>query len=192
MEENSYLKTIRNYISPSFGLSCYLNLLLKERTFKKKETLKLADEYCAVLLFISSGTLRLYTIDAEEETTLLFWHQHQFIVPMATLGNYTEGKLFIEFLDDATLTGYSDKHTANLYKLFPEYRVLMNKLYQHQLAALLLHTTALSRLNANARFNQLMHTRPELFNLCDLKTIASYLGIHPKVLSRLRSKAVKK
>ncbi len=192
MEENDYLKAIRNYISPSFGLTCYLNLLLRERTFKKKETLKLTDEYCTVLLFISSGTLRLYTLDAEEETTLLFWHQHQFVVPMATLTHYTGAELFIEFLDDATLTGYSDKHTANLYKLFPEYRVLMNQLYQQQLAALLLHTTTLARLNANARFNQLMHSRPELFNLCDLKTIASYLGIHPKVLSRLRSKAIKK
>lgn len=192
MEENSYLKTIRNYITPSYGLTSYLNVIVQEHTFKKKETIQVSDQYCFGLLFISTGTLRLYTVKEEEETTVLFWHHHQFLVPMAALGSYIEGEIFIEFLEDSILMGYHDKHTAGLYKIFPEYPKLINTLYQQQLALVIQHTTGLAMLSAKARFHHLMLTSPQLFNLCDLKTIASYLGIHPKVLSRLRSQALNK
>ncbi|WP_406823938.1 Crp/Fnr family transcriptional regulator [Pedobacter sp. KACC 23697] len=192
MEQSNYLKRIKDYVTPSFGLNSYLNYILQDRHFKKKETIDVSDPYFTTLLFIRTGTLRLYTVQDEEETTILFRQSNQFMLPLYMLSSYIGKEIYVEFLEDSTLTGYRDKHTNNLYKLFPEYRELISQLYQHLLAELIMHATALARLSASARFNHLMQIWPGLFNLCDLKPIANYLGIHPKVLSRLRSQALKK
>lgn len=192
MEQSNYLKRIKDYVTLSFGLNSYLNYILQDRHFKKKETIDVSDPYFTTLLFIRTGTLRLYTVQDEEETTILFLQNNQFMIPFSMLCSYIGKEIYVEFLEDSTLTGYRDKHTNNLYKLFPEYRELINQLYQHQLAESIMHATALARLSASARFNHLMQVWPGLFNLCDLKPIANYLGIHPKVLSRLRSQALKK
>jgi hypothetical protein len=192
MEKESYFKKIENYLNPSVGLRSYLNYILHHSTFKKKHSLKLSDKYFSTLLFINTGTLRLYSIKEEEETTILFWQQNQFIVPATMLSIYTQTEIYVEFLEDSSITAYKDKHTPNLYKVFPEYRELISKIYQQQIAELIIHSTELAHQDTNTRFENLMKSNPELFNLCDLKIIANYLGIHPKVLSHLRSKAVKR
>ncbi|MBB6237533.1 CRP-like cAMP-binding protein [Pedobacter sp. AK013] len=192
MEEENYFKKITDHLKPSVGLKNYLRYVLQKRAFKKKQTIAVTDPYFSTLLFIGTGTLRLYAIREEEETTILFWQKNQFLTPMFMLGNYLEKEVYVEFLEDTTLIGYRQTHTANLYKLFPEYREIINRLYQQQLAALMRHAEALAYLNTSTRFENLMKAKPELFTLCRLKIIADYLGIHPKVLSLLRSKAVKK
>lgn len=192
MEKESYFEKIGSYLNPSVGLKSYLNYILYQSTFKKRQTLKLSDKFFSTPIFISSGTLRLYYIKEEEETTVLFRQKNEFIVPSTMLGIYTQTELHVEFLEDSILTVYKDKHTPNLYKLFPEYRELINKLYQQQIAELIIHSTELAHQDTNTRFENLMKRNPELFNLCGLKIIANYLGIHPKVLSQLRSKSVKR
>lgn len=192
MERESYFKKIEQYIKPSIGLKSYLNYILKEYTFKKKQTVKVSDEYFSTLAFISTGTLRLYVIKEGEERTILFWQKSQFLTPLFMLGKYIEREVYVEFLEDCTIFGYLETHTANMNKLFREYKDLINKLYQQQIAELILHAESLAHLTATARFENLMKSKPELFNICELKIIADFLGIHPKVLSLLRSKSVKR
>jgi len=192
MEKESYFKKIEYYLNPSVGLKSYLNYILHQDTFKKKQAIKLSDKYFSTLLFINTGTLRLYSITEDEETTILFWQKNQFLMPITMLGTYTKTDLYIEFLEDSTITAYKEKHNSNLYKLFPEYRELISRICQQHLAELILHSTSLAHLDTTTRFENLMKSNPELFNRCDLKIIANYLGIHPKVLSHLRSKAVKR
>ena len=192
MERESYFKKIEQYIKPSIGLKSYLNYIVQEYTFKKKQTVKLSDEYLSTMAFISTGTLRLYAIKEGEERTILFWQKGQFLTPLFMLGKYTEKEVYVEFLEDSTIIGYAETHTSNMNKLFREFKELINNLYQQQIAELILHAESLAHLTATARFENLMKSKPELFNLCELKIIADYLGIHPKVLSLLRSKAVKR
>jgi L-amino acid N-acyltransferase YncA len=78
MEKESYFKTIGSYITLSIGLRAYLNYILHEDAFNRKHTLKLSDKYFSTLLFISTGTLRLYSTKEDEETTILFWQKNQF------------------------------------------------------------------------------------------------------------------
>ncbi|GGH03063.1 Crp/Fnr family transcriptional regulator [Pedobacter zeae] len=192
MENESYFKKIGVYLSTSYALRCYLGYIQEEHVFKKKQVINVSDRYFSTLLFVGTGTLRLYAVKNEEEATILFWQKGQFIPPMHTLGQDTQKEIYIEFLEETTLIGYSEKHTTNLYKLFPEFQELISKLYQQQVTELIMHAQSLAHLNASGRFNALMKSKPALFNLCELKIIANYLGIHPKVLSRLRAEAVKK
>ncbi|QDW23961.1 Crp/Fnr family transcriptional regulator [Pedobacter sp. KBS0701] len=192
MENESYFKKIECYLKPSYGLKCYLNYSLHERTFNKKQAVKVSELFSSSLIFISKGTLRLYAVKEEEETTILFWQKDRLLTSLLTLGEYTGKEIYAEFLEDSAIIAYREIHTGNLYNIFPQYRELINKLYQEQISDLILHAESLAHLTANARFNNLMKLKPELFNLCELKVIANYLGIHPKVLSRLRAKAVKR
>ncbi|MBE5320023.1 hypothetical protein IM793_12695 [Pedobacter sp. MR2016-19] len=192
MENESYFKKIECYLKPSYVLKCYLNHSLHERRFNKKQTVKVSELYSSPLIFISKGTLRLYAVKEKEETTILFWQKDRFLTSLLMLGEYAGKEMYVEFLEDSAIIAYKEIYTGNLYKVFPEYRELINKLYQQQIAELILYATSLAHLSSTARFNNLMKSKPELFNLCELKIIANYLGIHPKVLSRLRAKAVKR
>lgn len=192
MKKESYFETFESYVKPSVGLRAYLGYILREDIFKRKKTICLADNYFAPLLFLSSGTLRLYTVEEETETTILFWHRNQFITQMLMLQKYSQRDFYVEFLEDSTIITFAEKHSPNLFKVFPEYSDFTGKVYQNQISSLIKQSISLSKLSVKERYEELMKTNPELFNLCDLKIIANYLGIHPKVLSLLRSKAVKR
>ncbi|WP_426330102.1 Crp/Fnr family transcriptional regulator [Pedobacter sp. R-06] len=192
MEKEIYFEKMQAHLKPSIGLKAYLNYILQEDDFKRKKTIKLSDKLFDTLIFIESGTLRIYSRNEDGDTTIIFWFKKVFLPHMALLQQYATDELYVEFLEDSKILSFPQKHIPNLFKLFPEYRELEARIYQSHISKILQHSSALAHLDTLQRYEQLMETNPELFNLCELKNIANFLGIHPKVLSLLRSKAAKR
>ena len=76
-----------------------------------------------------------------------------------------------------------------LYQQYPEFnfvgRVLTERYYVRGEA----RAIALRRQTALERYETLLETNPQLLHRAHLKHIASFLGMAPETLSRLRSKA---
>lgn len=188
MEKESYFEKINLLINPSVGLKSYLEYILQEQKFKRKKILKISDPHFSTILYVASGTLRLYYVDElAEEITLNFWFKGDFIPQMNSINDYYEQKLLIEFIETSVLINFPIKHHNNLLKLFPEYYSLESKISQSLISTRLKHSTLLATQKSKRRYDTLMNTNPALFNCCESKNIANYLGIHPKFLSLLRS-----
>ncbi len=94
----------------------------------------------------------------------------------------------IELLEDATLISISYADLQKMYMLFPEFnffgRVLTENYYVKSEERLI----SLRMLSSQERYNTLLAAYPHIFNRVPLKHIASYLGMTPETLSRLRAK----
>lgn len=192
MEKETYFQQLEFYQKPSIGLKSYLTYILQEEKFKRKQTIKLADISFNTTVFIVSGTVRLFFFDEEKEITVHFYPKNTFLPHMNLLSGYFKQELMFEFLEDSVLLGFPEKHFANLFKLFPEYWKLEARISQSIVCTLMEHSISLAHLDSRRRLENLMASWPELFIVCELKHIANFLGIHPKVLSQLRSKALKR
>jgi len=192
MEKETYFHYLESFQKLSIGLRSYLTYILQEEKFKRKQTIKPADIFFNTTVFIVSGTVRLYFFGEEKEITVHFYPKNTFLPHMNLLSGYFKQELMFEFLEDSVLLGFPEKHIANLFKLFPEYWKLEARISQSILCTLMEHSISLAHLDSRRRLENLMASWPELFIVSELKHIANFLGIHPKVLSQLRSKALKR
>lgn len=193
MDKEKFLQQLEVGPSVSVGLAAYIRYVLKEETFRAKDRVYLHTSELNHLSFLYKGSARLYIQqeDENEEYTLFFYMEGDFPLVEIDMAIYPGTKLALEFLEDSTLQLIPAKHIHNLYKLFSEFHQLVIKLNTARISKLFLHHLSQNQLNAEERYNQFLKDYPKIALVCEQKKIASFLGIDPKTLSRLRGKDAK-
>jgi CRP-like cAMP-binding protein len=196
---NPFVNFILNYVSLSGSDS---NLLESELTYKKFKTGdKILQEgsICKNILFIVSGKARSFFINQEGQD--LTWNFH-FNDNEAKFENYflfdynsylTQTPTFLSFqvLEDieVVILSYDSlkKLTSNPHILEKVASKMSETAYQN------VHKRAFTLLTMNAkeRYLQILKEEPYLLNKFQHYFIASYIGVAPQSLSRLRKEIIK-
>jgi len=167
---------------------------LKVAHFRKGETIFMAGNVCKNLYFINSGLARAYAIgeDGKDFTWSIFFNDKNadmsnlFVVDYESFVNSSEAQLTIEAIEDCELV-YLTKDDLNFlydkYKKAESFGRLMN-----QEAYTLLHKRILNLKlkSAKERFQEFIKETPYLLEKVPQYYIASYLGITPQYLSKLK------
>lgn len=192
MDKQIYLRQLGRNQLVSVGLAAYIGYVLITEPFKAKQLITLGQSEINATTLLSKGSARLYTENQDkQQNTLLFYQTGSFLSIEREMKLHTSSKLCIEFLEDSELSMVPDKHIANLYKLFPEFQQIQNGLNQVIKQTLFHHHLNLSLLDAEKRYNLFLIQFGHITLVCEQKKIASFLGIDPKTLSRLRGKTVR-
>ncbi|KRT17767.1 hypothetical protein ASU31_00265 [Pedobacter ginsenosidimutans] len=193
MNKEKYLSALGTNIAVSVGLGAYISYVLANEHYTARQTIILEGSVINHTAFLNSGSARLYLQNEDnEEHTLLFYQENNFFSIEQGAKPYKDNDLYIEFLEDSEVCLIPDKHIENLYKLFPEYHQIQNGLNRNIKEILFLHQLNLSTLDAEKKYNQFLNQFPHISMVCEQKKIASFLGIDPKTLSRLRGKPKRK
>lgn len=153
----------------------------------KKEDLLQRGEICSHLYFIVKGCLRSYYIDEKGvEHIYQIRMDNNWISDLESFFSQSPSKYYIEALEDSYMLRISKERLDLLYGEIPAleryFRILFQKAY----------VNALKRLNATMwepatdRYHDMLKEHPEMFRRVPLVYIASYLGITPESLSRIR------
>lgn len=156
-------------------------------SIKKKNELLKPDTLCKYLYFVIEGCIRSYHIDSKGvEHIFQIRMDNSWIGDLESFISHTPSKYYIETLEDTTLLRISEERFEKLMKDVPAleryFRILFQKAY----------INTLNRLNANMwepainRYRAMLKEHPEMFQRVPLIYIASYLGITPESLSRIR------
>lgn len=94
-------------------------------------------------------------------------------------------------LEDTYIYSFSPKHIRQLALLYPKFYIHILDIYQRHYLASLDHFSARYLLEADQRYQQLDTKRPSLLQRLPQYLIASYLGLLPTSLSRLRKQIYK-
>lgn len=154
---------------------------------KKKKDLLVSEQICKYLYFITQGCLRSYYIDSKgTEHIYQIRMDNSWISDLESFFSQQPSKYSIEALEDSYLLRISHERFEQLLIEIPRleryFRILFQKAY----------INALNRLNATMwetaidRYNEMLKENPEIFKRVPLVYIASYLGITPESLSRIR------
>lgn len=159
-----------------------------ETTFiKKKKDLLVQGQVCEYQYFIVKGCLRSFFVDAKGiEHIYQIRMDNNWISDLESYFTQEPSKYYIEALEDSHLLRISKEKLEQLFRDIPPFERYARILYQKA------YVNALKRLNgimwepATTRYREMLKEHPYMFQRIPLVYIASYLGITPESLSRIR------
>lgn len=156
-------------------------------SFPKGHLLMRADKVEPRIYFIKQGIVRAYSSHNGNEITFWFGTEGQAVISMKSYVENQPGYEDIELLEDCELLELktsdlkelfeTDIHIANWGRRFAEKELIKT---EERLISSQFRT-------ATERYMQLMKENPDLLKRVQLGHIASYLGITPVSLSRIRA-----
>lgn len=156
--------------------NCRKGEILLEQGKKSK------DSYLVI-----KGCLRAYYMVDGEERTTEFFTEEEIIAPVCVVDG-TKSKYYISCIEDATLLVSNPALEEIGFAKFPQFEMLCRIMSEKQSAQKQSDLDNFKISNPEQRYLHLLQTRPDLFQRVPQYQLASYLGITPQSLSRLRKR----
>jgi CRP-like cAMP-binding protein len=138
--------------------------------------------------FILKGCVRqYYLIDGEEKTTR-FYTEGQPITPYEGTFKRTPSKFYLACVEDTLLNMGTEKEEQALYEKFPHLAAISRMAVEEELGKSQESLSNFIISSPEQRYLQLLETRPDLLDRVPQYQLASYLGIKPESLSRIRKR----
>lgn len=161
--------------------------LFQPRKVKRKTLLLRAGETCRYNYFVNAGCLRFYTLNEEaQESTRYFAFEGKFGTALTSLIEESPSFEFIEAVEHSEVLAI---HRRDFYELV-ETVPAVNRIYRDILE--MAYVTSQRRIynlqgeSALERLRWLMEYQPKILARLSSKVVASYLGVTPYTLSRLK------
>ena len=161
------------------------------RSVKKGTTLLKEGQNSNKSYFVLKGCIRTYyLIDGEEKTTA-FYTEMDVLTPSSVV-NKTPSDYFISCVEDSILTVSNSDMEAEINSKFPKFEIMCRILSEALLAKQRIDFDAFKTSSPEQRYQNLLQKRPDLIQRVPQHQLASYLGIKPQSLSRLRARIIEK
>jgi CRP/FNR family transcriptional regulator, anaerobic regulatory protein len=156
------------------------------KNLKKRDFLLRPHQISNCLSFINSGSLRLYTNTERGELTINFFTENQWVADIESLLMQQPSKNYIEAFENSDIASIGLIDIHELMDIYPCFRML-NAIIAN-LVIPTTHLATISTRNPDERYKQLLSKHPDWINRFPQMQIASYLGMTPETLSRVRSR----
>lgn len=189
MKTDGLFKTLDSYYPLGDDFKEALTDVITHRHLPRGQLLLQPGRTPAHAWYICRGAARGLAYDEvrEEEVTTWFWLEEEVMVALDSFCRQVPSGFSIELLADSELFSISYRALDQLAMQIPSYRLLERHIVETYLLRIYRHYYERSSLPAQARYEKLMAERPQLFQIAPIKHIASFLGVFPDTLSRLRS-----
>jgi CRP-like cAMP-binding protein len=159
------------------------------RSFRKNEIIQNAGEVAQFSVYVLKGCLRQYIAnDKGDETNVYFAEERHFIGDLNSMRSNTASSFFFQALEDCDLLLLTAENWNKAHALFPWWTDIHLAGFQKWSAIMQQQLVEMQTLTGEERYIKLLKLRPSLFQRISQHQIASYLGITPETLSRIRKK----
>ncbi|WP_243636309.1 Crp/Fnr family transcriptional regulator [Flavobacterium aquariorum] len=143
--------------------------------------------------FIINGCLRTYSInDKLQEHIINFAIENWWIGDRESLLNGTPSRFNIDAIEDSEVLLISKENFKMLMKSIPQFQELVNLIIERSFAASQDRINNSISLNAEEKYTRFLEKQPQIAIRVPQHMVASYLGITPETLSRIRKQSLKK
>jgi CRP-like cAMP-binding protein len=160
--------------------------LLRAVSVPKGALVQAPGSRCNTVYFVESGLARIFYLLDGKDVTEHFALEYQPIVRAESLFTGQPTSKGIEALEASTLVTLHAPSLFALYDAHPDVERLFRRLFEHEHIQVLRRLESLQFKTAEERYHEL-EGQPELLRRIPLKYLASYLGITPVSLSRIRA-----
>jgi len=163
--------------------------LMVPKRIRKDSYLVQEGEHAKYLAFVTKGCLRSYAIDKKgEEHIVQFAVEGWWISDLYSFLTGKEASYFIDALEDSDVLLIDAPSYEKLCETVPKFERYFRILLQNNYIATHRRVVASISLSAEEQYLQMLQESPALVQRVAQRHIASYLGITPEALSRIRNR----
>ncbi len=159
---------------------------LQFKTLKKKEYILEMGSVCDAIFYINTGLIRYFYLTDGEEHTGQFFFENSWYCDIESFVLHQPSELFVQTLEPTSLAVISKSAVYELYDSIHGFERFGRLMAENAFIGLRKKTRSLTQLDPEARYLQLLNERPKVMERVKQRYIASYLGIKPQSLSRIR------
>lgn len=161
------------------------------RAVKKGTVLLREGEMSKDSYFVLKGCIRTYYILDGEEKTTDFYTEMDALTPPCVISQMPSD-YYVSCLEDSFLVISNADLEAETNQKFPKFEIMCRKLSEEILAKQRMDFDEFKTSSPEQRYLNLIQKRPDLIQRVPQHQLASYLGIKPQSLSRLRARILEK
>lgn len=193
MENNLLTQLIEN-IESLFPLNDSEILLLKvnlkifntERESSIISPLSVADK----LFFLQKGVVRSFYQKDYKEINTEFFFENEFFTAFTSFLTQEKTNLYFQCIEQCDLISIPKTIIDKLLREDTKWNILLNNILAKEYIKKCRRESSFLLLDANERYHYFLKQFPDADTRIPLFHIASYLGISPETLSRIRSKKI--
>jgi CRP-like cAMP-binding protein len=159
---------------------------VKKGTVLLKEGQRSSEGY-----FVLKGCIRVYYIKDGEEKTTAFYTEMEGLTPTCVVTKEAS-EYYIETSEDTILTISNPDMEMEIFEKFPKFETLCRVLSEELLAKQQINFDDFKTSSPEQRYLSLQEKRPDLIQRVPQHQLASFLGVKPQSLSRLRARILEK
>ncbi len=137
---------------------------------------------------VINGCVRKYSIENGEEKTTEFYTEFQSVVNFESLSNRSPSNYYFTCTEESTIAIINSEKESELYKKFPRFGEVCRVEMEKMLGASQEDLSKFKNSTPKERYLNLLKERPSLVQRVPQYHLASYLGIKPETLSRIRKR----
>ncbi len=144
------------------------------------------NEICRNVSFINKGLVRLYYVADGKEICVGFEKDLGYVSEYTSFLTQQPSALNIKALEDCVILNLSFGDLQLLYKSHPVFEQFGRKIAEHLFIALSTYNIRLLSLSYEEHYQWIIENQPYIIQRVPQYMIASYIGVSPEHLSRIR------
>jgi len=190
-----YFEYMRKYVEVDYEMMELIASQLTETSFRPKEIIIREGGVCNKIYFLISGTARSYYTDTSGLTVTWAFHfnndlsvvRNVFATDYQAFLTSKPAIITIEALSEISALVFTREAINNLMEKSLKYEVWQRKINEKAFVTMFERTFTLLTMSAKERYCKLVADESHLMQMFSNYYIASYLGIAPQSLSRIRT-----
>ncbi len=159
----------------------------KEVQFHKGADIQAIGHTCKTIYFVKKGCVRVYYFKEDIDITESFEFENSFVARAESLFTGKPSLKAIQAIEDTTLIAIDSNKLFQLFDSHPDLERLFRKIIEMAYVNTVNRIESLQFHTADQRYFNLLKDHKDILKRIPLKYIASYLGITPVSLSRIRA-----
>jgi CRP-like cAMP-binding protein len=159
------------------------------KKLRKRQYLLQEGDICKSVAFVEKGALRLYTVTENgAEHVVQFALEGQFLTDLYSFLVKEPSVYNIDAIEDSELVLITRSASDELRTLSPKYQEFIFQETSAAYVQLERRMTSIISLNVEERYQELTSNYPNIIQRLPQHMIASYMGLTPETLSRVRKR----
>ncbi|MFN4247638.1 MAG: Crp/Fnr family transcriptional regulator [Flavipsychrobacter sp.] len=162
------------------------NLIVE--AYPKGKLLVKAGDVCRYCYFVLEGCLRQYKLVDDAEITIQFYTEREAAVDFNSYVNQVKSESYLVCLEDTIVIEGNLEQETDMYERFPKLQQITRAMMEQDFGKMQEQFSRFIASNAEERYVYLLNNRPDLLQRVPLQYLASYIGVTPESLSRIRKR----
>lgn len=166
------------------------SMVIKE--YPKGSFLAKEGQFNVDTYFVLEGCIRQFKIIDGNDVTTNFFTEEQWIISNELADTKSQSDYYLICVEDSSVVIGNEQKAQEIFKQFPHLEIVSRKIMETVFIEQQSFLTTFITDKPEQRYLKLLESRPDIFQRVPQYDIATYIGVKPESLSRIRKKIQQK